>query len=163
MIERDYFKSSSPFTTKIIPRLMAKMIDLFIATILSIFLYPIGIILATLYLAIADSLNNGCSIGKKFVGLRVISLEDHSPCNLQQSIIRNLPFLIPPIFLIIPFTGIIFACFTGIPLILFEVYLIIQINSRNRLGDLMADTTVISRDDKFQNSQTTWFSNNKDI
>jgi uncharacterized RDD family membrane protein YckC len=127
-------------------RLMAKGIDIFIVMILSMFFYPLGILLAAIYLAFADSLQNGQSVGKKFIGFAVISLEDGKPCSLKQSIIRNLPFLVPLCFAIIPFWGWIFSILLGVPLLLLELYLLFKLDSGHRLGDVMADTTVIAND-----------------
>ena len=55
-------------------RLLAKLIDMFLVIILSIFFYPLGIILSVIYLSVADSLQNGQSVGKKFIGFAVISV-----------------------------------------------------------------------------------------
>ncbi|MFG1514160.1 hypothetical protein ABMA71_06075, partial [Halobacteriovorax sp. ZH3_bin.1] len=63
-------------------RILAKAIDLFIVVVLSLFLYPIGILLSIVYLTFADSIQNGQSVGKKFIGFRVISLVDGTPCSL---------------------------------------------------------------------------------
>lgn len=141
-------------------RLIAKAIDLFIVLVLSIFFYPIGIILSIVYMAVADSLQGGQSVGKKFVGFSVISLEDGSPCSVKQSFIRNLPIIIPLFFAIIPFWGwlisvIIAVCFLGL-----EVYLLYKLDSGHRLGDVMADTTVMANDGtlmQIKSRKTSWF------
>ena len=127
-------------------RLIAKSIDLFFVLILSMFFFPVGIILASSYLAFCDSLQNGQSFGKKFMGFSVVSLEDGSACSPKQSAIRNLPFLIPLIFTIVPLWGWIFSGFLLIPLTCLELYLIFKLDTGNRLGDVMADTTVIAND-----------------
>src|SRR5688572_29334569 len=71
-------------------RLIAKAIDIGLVTIGGIFYYPMGLILGIIYLAISDSLYDGQSIGKRFMGFGVISLIDGSPCSASQSFIRNL-------------------------------------------------------------------------
>lgn len=135
-----------PIQVAKLSRLMAKAIDLFIVLILSLFFYPLGVVFAISYLALADGLQNGQSVGKKFIGLRVISLEDGSPCNTKQSAIRNLPLIVPLIPSIFPIWGWIFALLIGIPLVGLEIYLIYKLDSGHRLGDVMADTSVMAND-----------------
>ncbi|OUR98918.1 hypothetical protein A9Q84_05765 [Halobacteriovorax marinus] len=158
-MDRKYLLKS-PFKVARISRMIAKGIDLFIALILSIFLYPVGIIFALIYMAVADSLQNGQSVGKKFMGFAVISLEDGKPCSLKQSIIRNLPFLIPIFFAIIPFWGWIFALLLGVPLLILEIYLLHKLDSGHRLGDVMADTSVMANDgtaEQIKKRKDSWF------
>ena len=121
-------------------------IDLFIVLILSVFLYPIGILLALAYISICDYIQSGQSVGKKFIGMAVVSLDDGMPCTIRQSVIRNLPISVPLLFGIIPFWGWLFTVFIGIPVIFFEVYLLFKLDSGNRMGDVMADTTVMAKD-----------------
>ncbi len=141
-------------------RLIAKGIDLFILLILSIFFYPLGIILSFVYMSIADSLQNGQSVGKKFMGFAVISLEDGKPCTVRQSFVRNLPILIPLIFSIFPLWGWVISLLIGVPLILLEVYLLFKLDSGHRLGDVMADTSVLPNDGMqvpVKERKDTWF------
>ena len=56
-MDRKYLLKSSIKVARV-SRLMAKAIDLFIVLILSIFVYPLGIILSVAYIAISDSLQN---------------------------------------------------------------------------------------------------------
>ena len=56
-------------------RLMAKAIDLFIVLILSVFFHTLGLFLSAFYIGISDCLQNGQSVGKRFMGFQVISLE----------------------------------------------------------------------------------------
>ena len=147
-------------------RLLAKAIDLFIVLILSIFFYPVGIILSFIYMGIADSLQNGQSVGKRFMGMSVISLEDGSPCSVKQSFIRNLPILIPLLFAIVPFWGWIISIVVGLPLVSLEVYLIYKLDSGHRLGDVMADTTVMANDGDYvamKKRKTSWFEEGEQI
>ena len=143
--DRKYLLKSSLNVARI-SRMIAKCIDLFIVLILSIFFYPIGIFLAVIYMAVADSLQNGQSVGKKFMGFAVISLEDGKPCSVKQSAIRNLPIIIPLLMAIVPLWGWILSILVGIPLILLEVYLLYKLDSGHRLGDVMADTSVNAND-----------------
>jgi len=127
-------------------RFIAKVIDLGLVAMGAIFYYPMGLILGVIYLAVSDSLYDGQSIGKRFMGFGVVSLVDGSPCSLKQSFIRNLPFTLPGFFLIFPFWGWIFAGVFALPLALLECYFLLNKKSPHRLGDLLADTTVIAND-----------------
>ncbi len=139
---------------------MAKMVDLFIVLILSTLFYPFGLILALIYMGISDSLYDGQSVGKRLMGFAVISLEDGTPCSLKQSLIRNLPIIVPMAFAIIPLWGWIFCSILAVPLILLEVYLLFKLDSGHRLGDVMADTSVIANDPNrvdLRKAQKGWF------
>ena len=127
-------------------RLIAKLIDVGLVTIGAVCYYPMGLILGLVYLCIADSLYDGQSIGKRLMGFGVVSLVDGTPCSARQSFIRNLPFTVPLFFLIFPFWGWIFSAIFALPLAVMEVYFLFHYNSHKRLGDIMADTTVIADD-----------------
>ncbi len=144
-MKRKYLLKSQIKTAQL-SRLLAKGIDLFIALIITIFIYPIGVFLAVGYLAYSDHMQNGQSVGKRFIGFRVVSLEDGSPCSFRQSIIRNLPIIIPLSLSIIPVLGWVFTALLIVPICLLEAYLIFKLDSGHRLGDVMADTTVIAND-----------------
>ena len=57
-------------------RLLAKLIDIGLVTLGAVFYYPMGLILGVIYLCISDSLYDGQSIGKRFMGFGVVSLID---------------------------------------------------------------------------------------
>ena len=161
---RNYFFKSSIHTARL-ARLIAKLIDLFIVTILSVFLYPYGIFLALIYLSVAAFMQGGQSVGKKFMGMKVISLEDGSPCSLKQSFKRNLPFIVPLSCTIVPVIGWLFAAFLGLALISLELILLFKLDSGHRLGDVMADTSVVTSDYdmvKTAKEDSEWFSPKKE-
>lgn len=145
-------------------RLIAKAIDLFIVVCFSIWFYPLGVVLGIIYMSISDGLSNGQSAGKKFMGFAVKSLEDGSPCSYKQSVIRNLPFTLPLLVaLLLPIIGWILGAILGVVLIGFELYLLYNLDSGHRLGDVMADTSVMANDDNFagvKNRKTSWFTSN---
>jgi uncharacterized RDD family membrane protein YckC len=145
MLKKKYILGNSIKTARL-ARLLAKLVDFLLVAILGLFLFPFGIPLGVIYLSFADSLYNGQSIGKKIMGFSVLSLEDGKPCRPKQSFIRNLPFIIPMLFAIIPFWGIIISVILFIPLILLELFLLSKLDSAHRLGDVLADTTVIAND-----------------
>lgn len=159
MAKRKYLLKSAINVARL-SRLSAKAIDLFIVLILSIFFYPLGILLSVLYMGICDSLQNGQSVGKKLIGFAVISLEDGTPCSARQSAVRNLPIILPLLLAVIPFWGWILSFLIGVPLMLLEVYLIYKLDSGHRLGDVMADTSVMANDGtplKTTKRKNSWF------
>lgn len=80
------------------------------------------------------------------MGFAVISLEDGMPCSMKQSFIRNLPFIAPLIFAIVPLWGWVIGLILWFPLMILELYLMFKIDSGHRLGDVMADTSVMAND-----------------
>jgi len=143
-------------------RLIAKLVDLFIVLVLGTLFYPFGLILALFYMAIGDSLYGGQSVGKLLMGFAVISLEDGKPCTIKQSTIRNLPILLPLALAIFPPWGVIVGTIFIVPLMLLEVYLLYRLDSGHRLGDVMADTTVIANDPNridLRKAKESWFPN----
>lgn len=141
-------------------RLIAKLIDIGLVTIGAVTYYPMGLILGVIYLCISDSLYEGQSIGKRLMGFGVVSLVDGSPCNGKQSFIRNLPFTVPLMLLIFPFWGWILSAIFALPLAMMEVYYLFKDNTPHRLGDIMADTTVIGDDGNrldLRKTQTPWY------
>lgn len=150
----------SPRKTARSARVLAKGIDFFISLLIALFLYPLGVVLAIAYLCISDFVQEGQSVGKRFIGFKVISLKDGTPCSLKQSIVRNLPFTVPLLFCIVPVWGWIFSLFLLIPFILLELFFIFRLDSAHRLGDVMADTTVMANDPKSelaQKKKESWF------
>ncbi len=144
-------------------RLIAKSIDLFVVFCFSVLFFPLGLVLGVLYLSLSDGLLMGQSMGKRFMGFSVKSLEDGSPCSYKQSIIRNLPITIPLFFCVIPFWGWLIGALLGLMLIGLEVYLLYNLDSGHRLGDVMADTSVMANDDNFvglKKRKTSWFASN---
>jgi len=161
-MKNKYILQNSIRTAKF-TRLIAKAVDLFIVLILAMLFYPFGLLLALFYLGIADSMYGGQSVGKRIMGFSVISLEDGKPCTIKQSVIRNLPILVPLAFAIIPPWGIIFSTILFIPLVLLEVYLLFKLDTGHRLGDVMADTTVIGNDPNrvdIRKTKESWFEGN---
>lgn len=127
-------------------RFLAKAIDFAIVGIGVVFYYPMGLILGVVYLSISDSLYEGQSIGKRLMGFMVVSLVDGTPCSTRQSFIRNLPLMVPISFLIYPGWGWLIAAFLATPFTIVEIYLLFKEKVPHRLGDILADTTVIAND-----------------
>jgi hypothetical protein len=151
----------------LLARLFAKAIDLFIVLILSILLYPVGIIAGVIYLSLSDSLQNGQSVGKKVIGFCVVSLEDGTKCSYKQSVVRNITLSLPIIIAVIPFWGWALSILMAIPIMGFEIYLMSRLDSAHRLGDVMADTTIVNQlSDKEKadsKNKSAWFVSNPEI
>ena len=56
---------------------------------------------------------------------------------------RNIPFALPALLLLLP-AGPIFATVVGVPLVLLESYFLLSDPEQLRLGDVFADTCVVS-------------------
>jgi uncharacterized RDD family membrane protein YckC len=130
-------------------RIAAKMIDLalvfFVAMILP---YPFGPLLGFLYSILGDGLDfkgrAGASLGKRMMGLRVVQVINQRPATWRDSALRNTPVGVATFFAIIPVWGWLIAGLIGLPLMFIEVYLILTVETGHRLGDVMADTEVVT-------------------
>jgi uncharacterized RDD family membrane protein YckC len=85
-------------------RLFGQMIDgaigavpIVVAAIVSAISEKLGVVLilaavawSIFYYFFADGLHGGQSIGKRWLGMRVVSVETNAPCTFGQSFIRNL-------------------------------------------------------------------------
>lgn len=76
----------------------------------------------SIYYLLSDALPKGQSLGKKLIGIAVVSKNTGKPCTLLQSFARNI---------LTPILGALDA-------------VLILLKRRQRLGDLMANTIVIS-------------------
>ena len=151
-MDRKYLLGIGPKRARL-ARLLAKGIDLGMVLVASLLAYPWGLMVAIGYLAVSDSLFDGQSVGKRIIGFRVISLEDGRPCGMRQSCVRNLPFLLPLGFAIVPLWGWILCVLLSVPLAFLELYFLFKLDSAHRLGDVMADTTVLGNDPKAMDVQ----------
>ena len=134
----------SPETPKasVLKRILARIVDGLVAWALALVLPPVGILVGLMYLAVADGVQKGQSLGKMVFGLEVISA-DGSPCDLKESIYRNLPFELALLFAAVPLLGWILLIIAGIPILLIELWLVVADHNGMRLGDRIAGTTVI--------------------
>ena len=137
MADKTGFHKSS-----VLKRVMARIVDLLIAWVLALFLPPAGVILGMVYLAVADGLQKGQSLGKMVFGLDVVK-PDGSPCDLRSSMFRNIPFVLMYLFFALGFFGWILLVIVGLPILLIELWLIYVDNKGERLGDRIADTRVV--------------------
>lgn len=140
-------ETASHEKTSVLNRCLAKSIDICVVIFLNtVFPHVVGALMGFLYMLVEDGLFAGQSLGKRMLKLKVIHVKDGLPCTYRESAIRNAPVGVATFFAIIPFWGWILAVLVGIPLIIFEIYLMMSREMGLRLGDVMADTLVIDID-----------------
>ena len=120
-------------------RIIAKTIDFIIIWALLQIIPKAGYFAGLVYLLIGDSLLEGRSVGKKLMGIRVVSFETAEICTIKLSVIRNFPLAVSYILMKIPLIGFIFP----LAVVFFEGMLIIGNEKGRRLGDEIAKTQVI--------------------
>ena len=132
----------------LVERTLAKAIDLIIAgAILSVptFVAPAA---ALIYLLIADGLKGGQSIGKKIIGLRVISLAsgDGAAADFRASLMRNANVAaVMLLYLIVgcsPYVGVVAVVVVGGAIAFYEGTLVYNDELGIRFGDRLAVTMV---------------------
>jgi uncharacterized RDD family membrane protein YckC len=134
--------SAVKLKTSVLKRVLARLVDGLVAWALALVFPPLGILVGIMYLAVADGVQKGQSLGKMVFGLEVVT-SDGSPCDLKSSIYRNLPFELALLFAAIPLLGWILLIIAGIPILLIELWLVIADHHGLRLGDRIASTTVV--------------------
>ena len=121
-------------------RAVAGLVDLLLIVGLARLPDIIGVLAAAGYILIRDGLFDRRSVGKKLIGLQVVSAEDSMPAaNYRDSIIRNVPLLMAYILFLIPYAGWILG-----PLVLgTECLTAIGDKAGMRIGDMLARTHVV--------------------
>ena len=122
-------------------RFGAFLIDLILLIMLSALttlLGPISALLAFAYQLFRDA--GGASIGKRILGLKVVS-KTGKPATPVQWILRNVVFVLPTIALVIPALG--FLAESGLEIFIAGIELILILATGSRLGDRLAGTTVV--------------------
>jgi uncharacterized RDD family membrane protein YckC len=100
----------------------------------------IGLLSAAGYILIRDGLFDRRSIGKKLIGLRVVSVEESGPASTyRDSIIRNVPLLLAYFLFLIPYVGWV----VGLIVLGAECLTAIGDKMGMRTGDLLARTQVV--------------------
>lgn len=147
--EDDYNELPSLPRTELLERLLAKFIDFLFVGALFTFPSFIGPVAAITYIVISDGLKGGQSIGKRIIGLRVISISGASlPCDFKQSIMRNgifgllilLYFVIGPI----PYIGKLIVALAWVAVVGAEIMMIYSDPAGARFCDRFAGTLVVS-------------------
>ena len=98
-----------------------------------------GFYAGLVYLLIGDGLLNGRSLGKKLIGIQVVSVDTFTPCTFRESIIRNCTFGIGFLFYKMLWFGWTFIVLISV----FEFLILLGSKSKMRIGDEIAKTTVI--------------------
>lgn len=121
-------------------RAVAGLVDLLLIIGLTRLPDVIGFLAASGYILIRDGLFDRRSIGKKLVGLQVVSSEDSGPAaTYRESIIRNVPFFVAYVLFLIPYVGWIL----GLLALGVESLTAIGDRAGMRIGDLLARTRVV--------------------
>jgi hypothetical protein len=131
-------------------RVGAKLIDLFFVLLVgSIIPYPLGPLLGFVYSLVGDGMPfknfRGQSVGKKLMNLQAVRQGDQRPIEWKESILRNAPVGVVTFFAIIPIWGWFILAVVGIPLMALEIYLMLRVDTGQRLGDVMGKTEVVSK------------------
>jgi uncharacterized RDD family membrane protein YckC len=137
-----------PVPVDILHRFAARLLDIAISIfIASLIVYPIGPLLSFIYIICADAIKvdkqHSASIGKYLLKLHVIQSSTQQPIDIKSSMIRNLTFGFANVCLLIPFWGWIIFGIIVIPMSIFEIVLILRSPDQKRLGDLIAQTSVV--------------------
>lgn len=135
-------------------RFLAKFIDFLVMG--ALFMIPgfVGPLAGLTYLLISDGLGGGQSLGKRIIGLKVISLTTGAPADFRKSITRNSPFAVLVIFFYlvgwIPYLGKLLEVAATLAVFGIEIALIYTDDMGARFGDRIARTLVVpvvSRED----------------
>lgn len=121
-------------------RAIAKTLDFIIIAAVGEVIPKAGFFAGLAYLLIGDGLFDGRSLGKKLIGLRVVSADTNEPCSFRGSILRNSIFGIGYLLYKIPWLGWIFI----VIVIVFEFIILLGSKDGMRLGDEIAKTRVVT-------------------
>ena len=134
----------------VLERFLAKFIDFLVMGAFFAFPTFIGPLAGITYILISDGLKGGQSLGKRVVGLKVVSAETREICGLRPSVIRNSPFALLMVFWFIvgwiPYLGKALFLAATLLVIGFEMVLVYTDERGARLGDRIAETVVIGRE-----------------
>ncbi|MFM8268944.1 MAG: hypothetical protein ACKN9V_02055 [Pseudomonadota bacterium] len=132
---------STPFQ-----RCIAKGIDLILVMVVFFVAKtiwgPLGPVLGACYASLQDSFGEGQSIGKRIIGLRTLDEGTGISCSASGSCTRNLPLVVMIFCATIPVIWA-FVLLAVLPFILLEVYLVFNLETGVRLGDVMANTLIV--------------------
>lgn len=140
-----------PRRTSVFSRIIAKGIDCLV--VVAIFflgkaLWPLlGVGLAVLWCAFQDAMGEGQSVGKRIMGLRVMEGQSSQACGYGCSMLRNIPFVLAVVFGSSPLLWVLFVLVV-VPLLAFELFVILSVDSGIRLGDVLGNTMVIEYEDR---------------
>ncbi len=131
--------SEEPQRAGLLLRTVAKVIDFVIIAAAVEVIPKAGFFAGLVYLLIGDGLLNGRSLGKKLIGIQVVSIDTLTPCTFRESIIRNCTFGLGFLFYKMLWFGWIFIALISF----FEFLILLGSKNKMRIGDEIAKTTVI--------------------
>ncbi len=121
-------------------RTVARILDFIIIAAVIEIIPKAGFFAGLAYLLIGDGLFDGRSLGKKLIGLQVVSADTLKPCSFRDSILRNSIFAIGLLFYKMLWFGWIFIAIVCA----FEFIILLGSRDEMRLGDEIAKTFVIN-------------------
>lgn len=132
-------------------RFIASLIDGIVASLL-IYVPILGGIVSTVYILTKDAIAyeitknpdfKNRSLGKKIMGLEVVSMEGQD-IDWSLSVRRNLPIALGSVCSIVPIIGLIIGAILGSIVSIIEIILVLTDEHGRRLGDRWANTQVIN-------------------
>lgn len=120
-------------------RTVAKILDFIIICAVLEIVPRAGFFAGLAYLLLGDGFFEGRSLGKKLIGLRVVSADTHTPCTFRNSILRNSTLGIGFLFIKISWVGWIALSIISI----FEFIMLLGSSNKMRIGDELAKTIVV--------------------
>jgi len=126
-------------TAGLLLRTVAKILDFIIIAAAVEVIPKAGFFAGIAYLLIGDGFFDGRSLGKKLIGLRVVSADTNTPCTFRDSILRNSTFGIGFLFYKMHWFGWIFIVLISN----FEFIILLGSRDGMRFGDEIAKTIVI--------------------
>ena len=127
-------------------RVAGYLIDVLPAVLLGLvaFIPVVGLIFAGLLLIPYWLLRDvaGASLGKLLLGMK-IAQKDGAPAPVGARVLRNLPLILGPVCMLIPFLGYMLAPPVALTAILVEEILLLS--QGNRLGDRLAGTVILRK------------------
>jgi hypothetical protein len=146
---RDARPEGSPYPkADLTLRGLARLLDLTLAFAVANAAREAGPPLAALYLLAADGLMHGQSVGKRIFGIRTMVLPPRGrtrgvPAGYRESVLRNAPFALVSLFYGVTLVGWLLLLLVGIPVVVFEAYMVWSDRLGIRIGDIFADTQVV--------------------
>lgn len=131
--------SEEPRRAGLLLRAAARILDLILIAAVIEVIPRAGFLAGLAYLLLGDGLFDGRSLGKKVIGLKVVSISTFEPCTFRASLLRNSTLGLGYLLGLIPWIGwIVFPVIAAI-----EFILILGNTEGRRLGDEIAGTIVI--------------------
>ncbi len=124
----------------VLTRIVAKGLDFLLVIAVVEVIPKIGFYIGALYLLAGDSFFDRRSIGKRLLGLKVLSIKEEGKSSpIKDSILRNITVFFSLLLWAIPLIGWIFLA----AIIIIEVIIMMGNEEKMRIGDEIAGTIVI--------------------